>query len=74
MGDFPLLDCDLIWIWRCQNSQAEINRMPSETNNFEADSFSPLQSLRRVMAESAMEDTGKLPPMSAGLSAILATI
>ena len=66
-GRFSVIGLRPDLIWRCQNSQAEINRMPSETNNFEADSFSPLQSLRRVMAESAMEDTGKLPPMSAGL-------
>ena len=54
-------------IWRCRNGVAEINHAPQETNQFIADDKPPLASLRALMAESAMTDTGDLPPMAAGL-------
>ena len=66
-GRFSVIGLHPDLIWRCHNSQAEINRTPDESENFVADTLSPLESLRQVMAESAMEDTGDLPPMAAGL-------
>ena len=54
-------------IWRCRGSVAEINRDPANSGEFSADSRAPIDSLRALMAESAMADTGNLPPMSAGL-------
>ncbi len=66
-GRFSVIGLHPDLIWRCHNSQAEINRTPAESENFVADTHSPLESLRQVMAESAMKDTGDLPPMAAGL-------
>ena len=56
-GRFSVIGLQPDLIWRCHNSQAEINRTPGESENFVADNLSPLESLRQVMAESAMEDT-----------------
>ena len=67
-GRFSVIGLHPDLIWRCHNSQAEINRAPGESENFVADTLSPIESLRQTMAESAMEDTGDLPPMAAGLS------
>ena len=66
-GRFSVIGLHPDLIWRCHNSQAEINRTPGESENFVADTLSPIESLRQTMAESAMEDTGDLPPMAAGL-------
>ena len=66
-GRFSVIGLHPDLIWRCHNSQAEINRKPAASENFVADNRPPLESLRRVMAESAMKDTGDLPPMAAGL-------
>ena len=66
-GRFSVIGLHPDLIWRCHNSQAEINRTPGDSENFVPDTLSPLESLRRIMAESAMEDTGDLPPMAAGL-------
>ncbi|MEC8108783.1 MAG: anthranilate synthase component I [Pseudomonadota bacterium] len=66
-GRFSVIGLRPDLIWRCHNNKAEINRMPVTSDNFVADTLSPLESLRRVMAESEMKDTGNLPPMAAGL-------
>ena len=66
-GRFSVIGLHPDLIWRCRNNQAEINRTPESSENFLVDNLPPLESLRRVMAESAMEDTGGLPPMAAGL-------
>ena len=39
----------------------------SGSDHFETVDMPPLASLRAVLAESAMQDTGTLPPMAAGL-------
>jgi anthranilate synthase component 1 len=54
-------------IWRCNNAVAEINRTPDKSEAFIADDRPALASLRATLAESAMPDTGTLPPMAAGL-------
>ena len=66
-GRFSVIGLRPDLIWRCHNNKAEINRMPGKSDNFIADTLSPLESLRRIMAESEMKDTGNLPPMAAGL-------
>ena len=66
-GRFSVIGLRPDLIWRCHNNKAEINRMPGKSDNFVADTLSPLESLRWVMAESEMKDTGNLPPMAAGL-------
>ncbi|MEM6489541.1 MAG: chorismate-binding protein, partial [Pseudomonadota bacterium] len=57
-------------IWRCRGDRAEINRCAAH----DADAFEPdpaddgaLASLRRLIAESAIEVPAGLPPMAAGL-------
>ena len=66
-GRFSVIGLSPDMIWRCRGSVAEINRDPANSSEFSADSRAPIDSLRALMAESAMADTGDLPPMSAGL-------
>ena len=66
-GRFSVIGLSPDLIWRCRGSVAEINRDPANSGEFSADSRAPIESLRALMAESAMADTGNLPPMSAGL-------
>ena len=66
-GRFSVIGLSPDLIWRCRGDVAEINRDPANSGEFAADSKAPIESLRALMAESAMTDTGDLPPMSAGL-------
>ncbi len=66
-GRFSVIGLDPDLIWRCRKGKAEINRTPCSENKFEADSLPPLESLRALMRQSEMADTGDLPPMAAGL-------
>ena len=66
-GRFSVIGLDPDLIWRCRGGKAEINRTPHSEDKFEADSLPPLQSLRALMRQSEMPDTGDLPPMAAGL-------
>ena len=66
-GRFSIIGLAPDVIWRCRGSMAEINRTPSDGDRFVADERPPIESLRALMAESAMTDTGALPPMAAGL-------
>ena len=66
-GRFSVIGLEPDLIWRCRKGQAEINRTPHDDTKFEADSLSPLESLRALMQQSEMPDTGDLPPMAAGL-------
>ena len=60
-----VLDPDLIW--RCRNGQAEINRTPQVKTNLKLIACHLFESLRALMRQSEMPDTGDLPPMAAGL-------
>jgi anthranilate synthase component 1 len=66
-GRFSIIGLAPDLIWRCRGTTAEINRAPQEGDEFRADDRPPMESLRALMAESAMTDTGTLPPMAAGL-------
>ena len=66
-GRFSVIGLDPDLIWRCRKGQAEINRVTHDGNKFKADSLPPLESLRALMRQSEMPDTGDLPPMAAGL-------
>ena len=66
-GRFSVIGLAPDLIWRCQGQTAEVNRDPANSSSFVADSLPPIESLRALMAESAMTDTGDLPPMAAGL-------
>ncbi|WP_342362398.1 anthranilate synthase component I [Terrarubrum flagellatum] len=55
-------------IWRCDGAKASINRNPGAGGEFVADERPALESLRALIAESAIPDAGdELPPMAAGL-------
>ena len=66
-GRFSMIGFAPDLIWRCRSSIAEINRNPAKSDEFVAEALPPLASLRALLAESAMPDTGTLPPMAAGL-------
>ena len=66
-GRFSVIGLQPDLLWRCHDNRAEINRTPDRDDGFQQDSLPPLDSLRRVMAESQMDDTSDLPPMAAGL-------
>ena len=55
-------------IWRAHGDVAEINRTPqTDATAFEADRAPTLQSLRHLLADSAIALPGCLPPMAAGI-------
>ncbi len=55
-------------IWRCQGDNAEINRKARfEPDAFELCEGGALESLRKLLAESAIELPEDMPPMAAGL-------
>jgi len=66
-GRFSIIGLAPDLVWRCRGSVAEINRDPAGNGQFTPDDKPPIDSLRALMAESAMHDTGSLPPMAAGL-------
>ncbi|MDA7599168.1 anthranilate synthase component I [Alphaproteobacteria bacterium] len=66
-GRFSVIGLAPDLIWRSQGPVAEVNRNTGKSDNFEVETLPPLESLRAIMRESAMPDTGDLPPMSAGL-------
>ena len=66
-GRFSVIGLAPDLIWRCRGQLAEINRDPAKSDDFDVVDDNPIESLRALMAESAMQDTGGLPPMAAGL-------
>ncbi|MEC8711678.1 MAG: anthranilate synthase component I [Pseudomonadota bacterium] len=66
-GRFSIIGLAPDLIWQSRGTTAEINRAPQDGNGFVVEERPPMESLRALMAESAMADTGALPPMAAGL-------
>lgn len=66
-GRFSVIGLAPDLIWRCSGQVAEINRDPAKSDSFDLVEGNPIESLRALMAESTMQDTGGLPPMAAGL-------
>ena len=66
-GRFSVIGLAPDLIWRCCGQVAEINRDPAKSDSFDLVESNPIESLRALMAESTMQDTGGLPPMAAGL-------
>ncbi len=55
-------------IWRCRDTRAEINRNPAaDPEGFAPCAEPPLESLRALLKESAIELPQGMPPMAAGL-------
>jgi anthranilate synthase component 1 len=67
-GRYSMIGLDPDVIWRCRAGQAEINRQAiADRTAFEPCPGEPLQSLRGLLAESAIESQPELPPMAAGV-------
>src|SRR3712207_713793 len=67
-GRYSMIGLDPDLVWRCRGGVAEIGRGPAEGGmSFGRDERPPLESLRALIGESAIDLTDGLPPMSAGL-------
>ena len=67
-GRYSMIGLDPDLIWRCQDGVAAINRQPAHRPGaYRALAEPPLDSLRGLIAESALPLGTDLPPMAAGL-------
>ena len=67
-GRYSMIGLDPDVIWRARNGAAEINRRAlTDLEAFEPCAQRPLDSLRALIAESAIPSDGALPPMAAGV-------
>jgi len=67
-GRFSMIGLDPDLVWRCQDGVASVDRQAlSHTHQYETDDRPPLESLRALIAESALPLGDELPPMAAGL-------
>lgn len=67
-GRYSMIGLDPDLVWRCRNGVAELDRDAlSREGRFVADHRPPLESLRALIAESAISLPEGLPPMAAGL-------
>ena len=67
-GRYSIIGLDPDLVWRCRDGHAEIDRDAlGREGNFEADGRPPLESLRALIAESAIPLGPDMPPMAAGL-------
>ncbi|XSG82437.1 MAG: anthranilate synthase component I [Methyloligella sp. ZOD6] len=67
-GRYSIIGCDPDLIWRVQDAKAEIDRAPDAGGSaFAAEALPPLDSLRALLKESAIDLPRDLPPMAAGI-------
>ena len=67
-GRYSMIGLDPDIIWRANGDRAEINRRAlTDPTAFEPCPDAPLDSLRALIAESAIKADGSLPPMAAGV-------
>jgi len=67
-GRYSFLGLKPDLIWRCFGDKAELNRRAmADADAFVAEAGAPLDSLKKLIAESYIELPDNLPPMSAGL-------
>src|ERR671932_1646140 len=67
-GRYSMIGLDPDLVWRCRDGVAEVRRGPAgDGTGFVRDERPPLDSLRALIAESAIELADGLPPMAAGL-------
>ena len=67
-GRYSIIGCKPDLVWRCQGDTVEINRAARyDPDAFEPQADAPLESLRALLAECAIDLPAHLPPMAAGL-------
>ena len=67
-GRYSMIGLDPDMIWRCTGSTSEINRHAHlNSDRFEPCKGAPLDVLRALLAESAIDMPDSLPPMAAGV-------
>jgi anthranilate synthase component I len=67
-GRYSMIGLDPDLVWRCRDGAADVLRTAEQDGaGFVRDERPPLESLRALIAESAIELSDDLPPMSAGL-------
>jgi len=66
-GRYSIIGLEPDIIWRAYANKAEINRDPQSQSDFQSCGSETLDSLRELLAESAIELPEKLPPMAAGV-------
>jgi anthranilate synthase component 1 len=67
-GRYSMIGLDPDLVWRCQDGVASLDRHALDRRNrSEPDERPPLESLRALIAESALPLADDLPPMAAGL-------
>jgi len=63
-GRYSMIGLDPDLVWRCRGQHAEISR---NGGDFVPDERPPFESLRSLIAESAIPPSDEMPPMAAGL-------
>ncbi|MDJ1156856.1 anthranilate synthase component I [Chelatococcus sp. SYSU_G07232] len=67
-GRYSMIGLKPDLVWRCRDGKAEIDRDAlTGTGSFVADERPPLESLRALVAESAIAFGADMPPMAAGI-------
>ncbi len=66
-GRYSIIGLKLDLVWRVKDGRAEISRGGFSNSGFRRQRDEPLKSLRKLLARSAMDLPGELPPMAAGL-------
>ena len=67
-GRYSVIGCKPDLVWRCRGETVEINRAARyDPDAFEAQADKPLDSLRALLKECAIDLPAHLPPMAAGL-------
>ncbi|MGB6906284.1 MAG: anthranilate synthase component I, partial [Methyloceanibacter sp.] len=67
-GRYSIIGCEPDLIWRANGARAELNRTPlAAAAGFVPSPLPTLESLRALLAESAIDLPPELPPMAAGI-------
>jgi anthranilate synthase component 1 len=67
-GRYSMIGLDPDLVWRCESGVARLDRRALDrAGAFAAEALPPLESLRALIAESALPLSDDLPPMAAGL-------
>ena len=68
LGRFSIIGFKPDVVWRCNGARSEINRdAAANAGAFKPEDGAPLDNLKRLLAESALEPPAGAPPMAAGV-------